>query len=161
MVFFLSSFAKLILFSGFNSLQTSIWREVLRGLHQVVQTVQHGRLPPQHDWLQSATVCRVQQQTVQRMALHLEAIYQSGRWDKSAVNAVIKAQIKLIGKVFPSVLSCCSHSDQDVCKLYCFAEGYDFFFALASKVKDGTLCYQDSSNVCIDGLCEVMLVNVT
>ncbi|XP_020490234.1 A disintegrin and metalloproteinase with thrombospondin motifs 16 [Labrus bergylta] len=44
--------------------------------------------------------------------------------------------------------------DQDVCKLYCFAEGYDFFFALASKVKDGTLCSQDSSNVCIDGLCE-------
>uniref|UniRef100_A0A8C6UWE2 ADAM metallopeptidase with thrombospondin type 1 motif, 16 n=1 Tax=Neogobius melanostomus TaxID=47308 RepID=A0A8C6UWE2_9GOBI len=38
--------------------------------------------------------------------------------------------------------------DQDVCKLYCFAEGYDFFFALASKVKDGTLCSQDSSNVC-------------
>lgn len=45
--------------------------------------------------------------------------------------------------------------DQDVCKLYCFAEGYDFFFALASKVKDGTLCSHDSSNVCIDGLCEV------
>uniref|UniRef100_A0A672HX59 ADAM metallopeptidase with thrombospondin type 1 motif, 16 n=1 Tax=Salarias fasciatus TaxID=181472 RepID=A0A672HX59_SALFA len=44
--------------------------------------------------------------------------------------------------------------DQDVCKLYCFAEGYDFFFALASKVKDGTLCSQDSLNVCIDGLCE-------
>uniref|UniRef100_A0A3B5ANX1 ADAM metallopeptidase with thrombospondin type 1 motif 16 n=1 Tax=Stegastes partitus TaxID=144197 RepID=A0A3B5ANX1_9TELE len=44
--------------------------------------------------------------------------------------------------------------DQDVCKLYCFAEGFDFFFALASKVKDGTLCSQDSSNVCIDGLCE-------
>lgn len=49
--------------------------------------------------------------------------------------------------------------DQDVCKLYCFAEGYDFFFALASKVKDGTLCSQDSSNVCIDGLCEVILQN--
>ncbi|KAA0702890.1 A disintegrin and metalloproteinase with thrombospondin motifs 16 [Triplophysa tibetana] len=44
--------------------------------------------------------------------------------------------------------------DQDVCKLYCFAEGYDFFFALSSKVRDGTLCTQDSSNVCIDGICE-------
>nr|XP_015804609.1 A disintegrin and metalloproteinase with thrombospondin motifs 16 isoform X1 [Nothobranchius furzeri] len=44
--------------------------------------------------------------------------------------------------------------DQDACKLYCLAEGYDFFFALASKVKDGTLCSKDSSNVCIDGLCE-------
>lgn len=50
--------------------------------------------------------------------------------------------------------------DQDVCKLYCFAEGYDFFFALASKVKDGTTCSQDTSNVCIDGLCEVTLLNV-
>lgn len=50
--------------------------------------------------------------------------------------------------------------DQDVCKLYCFAEGYDFFFALASKVTDGTLCSQDSSNVCIDGLCEVMLLSL-
>uniref|UniRef100_W5KZF1 ADAM metallopeptidase with thrombospondin type 1 motif 16 n=1 Tax=Astyanax mexicanus TaxID=7994 RepID=W5KZF1_ASTMX len=44
--------------------------------------------------------------------------------------------------------------DQDVCKLYCFAEGYDFFFALSSKVRDGTPCTQDSSNVCIDGICE-------
>uniref|UniRef100_A0A3P9JVS4 ADAM metallopeptidase with thrombospondin type 1 motif 16 n=1 Tax=Oryzias latipes TaxID=8090 RepID=A0A3P9JVS4_ORYLA len=44
--------------------------------------------------------------------------------------------------------------DQDVCKLYCFAEGYDFFFALASKVKDGTLCSKDNTNVCVDGLCE-------
>nr|XP_023669699.1 A disintegrin and metalloproteinase with thrombospondin motifs 16-like isoform X1 [Paramormyrops kingsleyae] len=44
--------------------------------------------------------------------------------------------------------------DQEVCKLYCYAEGFDFFFALSSKVKDGTLCSQDSSNVCIDGLCE-------
>lgn len=56
---------------------------------------------------------------------------------------------------------CCSHPDQDVCKLYCFAEGYDFFFALASKVHDGTPCNQDSSNVCIDGLCEVMLMKIT
>uniref|UniRef100_A0A8C9R511 ADAM metallopeptidase with thrombospondin type 1 motif 16 n=1 Tax=Scleropages formosus TaxID=113540 RepID=A0A8C9R511_SCLFO len=44
--------------------------------------------------------------------------------------------------------------DQDSCKLYCYAEGFDFFFALSSKVKDGTLCSEDSSNVCIDGLCE-------
>nr|XP_001922446.3 A disintegrin and metalloproteinase with thrombospondin motifs 16 [Danio rerio] len=44
--------------------------------------------------------------------------------------------------------------DQDVCKLYCLAEGYDFFFALSSKVRDGTLCAQDSTDVCIDGICE-------
>ncbi|XP_066539063.1 A disintegrin and metalloproteinase with thrombospondin motifs 16 isoform X2 [Hoplias malabaricus] len=44
--------------------------------------------------------------------------------------------------------------DQDVCKLYCIAEGYDFFFALSNKVRDGTPCTQDSSNVCIDGMCQ-------
>ncbi|XP_006635993.2 A disintegrin and metalloproteinase with thrombospondin motifs 16 [Lepisosteus oculatus] len=44
--------------------------------------------------------------------------------------------------------------EHDICKLYCYAEGFDFFFALSSKVKDGTLCSQDSSNVCIDGICE-------
>lgn len=50
----------------------------------------------------------------------------------------------------------CVVPDQDVCKLYCFAEGYDFFFALSSKVRDGTLCTQDGTDVCIDGICEVM-----
>ncbi|XP_062848685.1 A disintegrin and metalloproteinase with thrombospondin motifs 16 [Trichomycterus rosablanca] len=45
-------------------------------------------------------------------------------------------------------------SDQEVCKLYCFAEGYDFFFALSSKVHDGTLCTKNSSNVCVQGICE-------
>ncbi|XP_042565154.1 A disintegrin and metalloproteinase with thrombospondin motifs 16 [Clupea harengus] len=44
--------------------------------------------------------------------------------------------------------------DQDACKLYCLAEGYDFFFALSSKVKDGTPCAPGSPNVCIDGVCE-------
>ncbi|XP_034142841.1 A disintegrin and metalloproteinase with thrombospondin motifs 16 [Esox lucius] len=44
--------------------------------------------------------------------------------------------------------------DHDLCKLYCYADGYDFFYALSSKVRDGTLCSQDNSNVCIDGLCE-------
>ncbi|KAM9487904.1 A disintegrin and metalloproteinase with thrombospondin motifs 16 isoform 2-T2 [Clarias gariepinus] len=44
--------------------------------------------------------------------------------------------------------------DQDVCKLYCFAEGYDFFYALSNKVRDGTRCTPDSSDVCIDGMCE-------
>ncbi|XP_021114252.1 A disintegrin and metalloproteinase with thrombospondin motifs 16 isoform X2 [Heterocephalus glaber] len=44
--------------------------------------------------------------------------------------------------------------DQDLCKLYCIAEGYDFFFSLSNKVKDGTPCSEDSRNVCIDGICE-------
>ncbi|KAL2084878.1 hypothetical protein ACEWY4_020396 [Coilia grayii] len=44
--------------------------------------------------------------------------------------------------------------DRDACKLYCLAEGYDFFFALSSKVRDGTPCAPGSPNVCIDGVCE-------
>nr|XP_023481639.1 A disintegrin and metalloproteinase with thrombospondin motifs 16 isoform X1 [Equus caballus] len=44
--------------------------------------------------------------------------------------------------------------DQDLCKLYCIAEGFDFFFSLSNKVKDGTPCSEDSRNVCVDGICE-------
>ncbi|KAF7240471.1 A disintegrin and metalloproteinase with thrombospondin motifs 16 [Varanus komodoensis] len=46
--------------------------------------------------------------------------------------------------------------DQDLCKLYCIAEGFDFFFSLSNKVKDGTPCSEESPNVCIDGICEVV-----
>lgn len=41
-VFFLPTSAKLMFVPGFLSLQASIRREVLRGLYQVVQTVQHS-----------------------------------------------------------------------------------------------------------------------
>ncbi|XP_024906271.1 A disintegrin and metalloproteinase with thrombospondin motifs 16 [Pteropus alecto] len=44
--------------------------------------------------------------------------------------------------------------DQDLCKLYCIAEGFDFFFSLSNKVKDGTPCSKHSRNVCVDGICE-------
>ncbi|KAM6942660.1 A disintegrin and metalloproteinase with thrombospondin motifs 18 [Xenentodon cancila] len=46
--------------------------------------------------------------------------------------------------------------DEDVCKLYCIAEDFDFFFAMSSKVKDGTLCYHHKGDVCIDGACEAV-----
>ncbi|XP_075925783.1 A disintegrin and metalloproteinase with thrombospondin motifs 18-like [Petromyzon marinus] len=44
--------------------------------------------------------------------------------------------------------------EQDICKLYCMAEDFDFFFALASKVKDGTPCAEGSTDICVDGVCE-------
>uniref|UniRef100_A0A672YUH3 ADAM metallopeptidase with thrombospondin type 1 motif, 18 n=1 Tax=Sphaeramia orbicularis TaxID=375764 RepID=A0A672YUH3_9TELE len=44
--------------------------------------------------------------------------------------------------------------DEDICKLYCIAEDYDFFFAMSSKVKDGTSCSDHREDVCIDGMCE-------
>ncbi|XP_055515067.1 A disintegrin and metalloproteinase with thrombospondin motifs 16-like [Leucoraja erinacea] len=46
--------------------------------------------------------------------------------------------------------------DHDLCKLYCAAEDFDFFFALSSKVKDGTPCSEERSDVCIDGICEAV-----
>ncbi|RMC09009.1 hypothetical protein DUI87_14008 [Hirundo rustica rustica] len=44
--------------------------------------------------------------------------------------------------------------EEDRCKLYCTAEDFDFFFAMSSKVKDGTLCSPNNYDVCIDGICE-------
>uniref|UniRef100_A0A674J7T2 ADAMTS/ADAMTS-like cysteine-rich domain-containing protein n=1 Tax=Terrapene triunguis TaxID=2587831 RepID=A0A674J7T2_9SAUR len=46
------------------------------------------------------------------------------------------------------------YTKEDRCKLYCTAEDFDFFFAMSSKVKDGTLCSQNKYDVCIDGICE-------
>uniref|UniRef100_A0A4W3GFL3 ADAMTS/ADAMTS-like cysteine-rich domain-containing protein n=1 Tax=Callorhinchus milii TaxID=7868 RepID=A0A4W3GFL3_CALMI len=40
--------------------------------------------------------------------------------------------------------------------LYCIAEDFDFFFAMSSKVKDGTPCVENRFDVCIDGICEAV-----
>ncbi|XP_036605930.1 A disintegrin and metalloproteinase with thrombospondin motifs 18 [Trichosurus vulpecula] len=44
--------------------------------------------------------------------------------------------------------------EKDRCKLYCKAENFEFFFAMSSKVKDGTPCSPNKNDVCIDGMCE-------
>nr|XP_056718448.1 A disintegrin and metalloproteinase with thrombospondin motifs 18 isoform X1 [Euleptes europaea] len=44
--------------------------------------------------------------------------------------------------------------EEDRCKLYCTAEDFDFFFAMSSRVKDGTPCSLYRDDVCIDGICE-------
>ncbi|XP_042196315.1 A disintegrin and metalloproteinase with thrombospondin motifs 18 [Callorhinchus milii] len=46
--------------------------------------------------------------------------------------------------------------EEDICKLYCIAEDFDFFFAMSSKVKDGTPCVENRFDVCIDGICEAV-----
>ncbi|XP_034041311.1 A disintegrin and metalloproteinase with thrombospondin motifs 18 [Thalassophryne amazonica] len=46
--------------------------------------------------------------------------------------------------------------DEDICKLYCIAEDFDFFFAMSSKVKDGTSCSDHNGGICIDGVCEAV-----
>ncbi|KAJ8785832.1 hypothetical protein J1605_006792 [Eschrichtius robustus] len=45
-------------------------------------------------------------------------------------------------------------AEEDRCKLYCKAENFEFFFAMSSKVKDGTPCSPHKNDVCIDGICE-------
>ncbi|TKS69707.1 disintegrin and metalloproteinase with thrombospondin motifs 18 [Collichthys lucidus] len=51
--------------------------------------------------------------------------------------------------------------DEDICKLYCIAEDFDFFFAMSSKVKDGTACSDPKGDVCIDGVCEEVEVSTS
>ncbi|KAM8945924.1 A disintegrin and metalloproteinase with thrombospondin motifs 18 [Pelodytes ibericus] len=46
--------------------------------------------------------------------------------------------------------------EENICKLYCTAEDFDFFFALSNKVKDGTPCSANGYDVCIDGSCELV-----
>ncbi|XP_077310834.1 A disintegrin and metalloproteinase with thrombospondin motifs 18 isoform X2 [Lithobates pipiens] len=46
--------------------------------------------------------------------------------------------------------------EENICKLYCTAEDFDFFFALSNKVKDGTPCSASGYDVCIDGSCELV-----
>ncbi|XP_029466482.1 A disintegrin and metalloproteinase with thrombospondin motifs 18 [Rhinatrema bivittatum] len=46
--------------------------------------------------------------------------------------------------------------EKDICKLYCTAEDFDFFFAMSNKVEDGTPCSQSKNDVCIDGSCELV-----
>ncbi|XP_069594951.1 A disintegrin and metalloproteinase with thrombospondin motifs 18 [Ranitomeya imitator] len=46
--------------------------------------------------------------------------------------------------------------EENICKLYCTAEDFDFFFALSNKVKDGTPCSANGLDICIDGSCELV-----
>lgn len=44
-------------------------------------------------------------------------------------------------------------SPRDKCKLICRANGTGYFYVLAPKVVDGTLCSPDSTSVCVQGKC--------
>ncbi|KAJ8401712.1 hypothetical protein AAFF_G00376830 [Aldrovandia affinis] len=44
-------------------------------------------------------------------------------------------------------------SPKDKCKLICRANGTGYFYVLAPKVVDGTVCSPDSSAVCVQGKC--------
>ena len=42
------------------------------------------------------------------------------------------------------------------CALNCLATGFNFYTERAPKVKDGTRCYSDSLDICINGECKVL-----
>uniref|UniRef100_UPI0035901066 A disintegrin and metalloproteinase with thrombospondin motifs 18-like n=1 Tax=Myxine glutinosa TaxID=7769 RepID=UPI0035901066 len=44
--------------------------------------------------------------------------------------------------------------DKDICRLYCMAEDFNFFFAMSGKAKDGTRCYENRLDVCVEGVCQ-------
>lgn len=46
------------------------------------------------------------------------------------------------------------HDVKEQCKLYCQADGYNFFYALSDEVKDGTPCNDHSSDICVHGKCQ-------
>lgn len=46
---------------------------------------------------------------------------------------------------------------KEQCKLYCQADGYNFFYALSDEVKDGTPCNDHSSDICVHGKCQVKI----
>ena len=47
-------------------------------------------------------------------------------------------------------------SADNKCELNCLTKGQNFYYRLASKVIDGTACNQDSMDVCVDGVCQVI-----
>ena len=44
------------------------------------------------------------------------------------------------------------------CALNCLAKGYNFYTERAPKVIDGTRCYPDSLDMCINGECQVSIL---
>ncbi|KAH3741899.1 hypothetical protein DPMN_048629 [Dreissena polymorpha] len=48
---------------------------------------------------------------------------------------------------------CAAHGSP--CALNCMAEGFNFYTERANKVVDGTPCYPDTLDMCINGECHV------
>ena len=53
---------------------------------------------------------------------------------------------------------CLTATHSKPCALNCLAEGYNFYTERAPKVVDGTRCYPDSLDVCVNGECLVSKV---
>ena len=58
------------------------------------------------------------------------------------------------------VIPCLSPLVDDQCQLYCKAEGYNFFYMIPREVTDGTRCNDYSTNVCVQGKCQVCEMNL-
>jgi len=61
-----------------------------------------------------------------------------------------------MGHILSHNLVCCFIVGQPrPCALNCMAVGYNFYTERAAKVIDGTPCYPDSPDICINGECRV------
>ncbi|XP_053402734.1 A disintegrin and metalloproteinase with thrombospondin motifs 18-like [Mercenaria mercenaria] len=43
---------------------------------------------------------------------------------------------------------------EDQCKLYCKADGYNFYYAMPREVTDGTRCNEYTTDICVQGKCQ-------
>ncbi|CAC5398713.1 A disintegrin and metalloproteinase with thrombospondin motifs 18,A disintegrin and metalloproteinase with thrombospondin motifs 16 [Mytilus coruscus] len=48
------------------------------------------------------------------------------------------------------------YDEHDQCKLYCQADGFNFYYALSKQVDDGTRCNGYSDNICVQGKCKTV-----
>ncbi|XP_071173065.1 A disintegrin and metalloproteinase with thrombospondin motifs 16-like isoform X1 [Mytilus edulis] len=48
------------------------------------------------------------------------------------------------------------YDEHDQCKLYCQADGFNFYYALSKQVEDGTKCNDYSDNICVQGKCKTV-----
>ncbi|XP_052815823.1 A disintegrin and metalloproteinase with thrombospondin motifs 16-like [Mya arenaria] len=47
-----------------------------------------------------------------------------------------------------------SYETEDECKLYCKADGYNFYYTMPREVTDGTRCNDYTTDVCVQGKCQ-------
>ncbi len=104
--------------------------------------------------LQGAAVWLVQQGAVQKQTLSLEAIR------RRSVTAAVSSSdfVTLIYISFETFQLTLFHWKGNMmrpCALNCIASGYNFYTERTPKVVDGTRCFPDSLDMCINGQCRV------
>lgn len=121
---------------------------------------------PQEKWgAKRGAVSCLQQYTIQRQDVQVDRLHtNSWRLVKVTHKVIcITTNICLSKKkwcylrwfiIYPGILN---FTVKEQCKLYCQADGYNFFYALSDEVKDGTPCNDHSSDICVHGKCQVKI----